>query len=80
MTQREKRESMEKAIKEYVIPFLREQGFKGSFPNFRRERNINLNLITFQFSRGEESKFVVEIGNCSSVGIETSWGDVLLHG
>src|SRR5437879_2564852 len=73
MTWAEKREKMDMAIKEIVIPFLRQQGFKGSYPHFRREKNDRLNLLTFQFSLSGP-KFVVEISNCPIEGITTSWG------
>ncbi len=74
MTNQEKRESMENAIKEIIIPFLRNKGFKGSFPHFRREQNEKLNLLNFQFSRYSPS-FVVEIANCSVNGMVTSCGE-----
>lgn len=64
---------MDNAIKEITIPFLREQGFKGSFPHFRRIKEDRINLLTFQFSLSS-AKFVVEISNCSINGILTSWG------
>jgi len=63
---------MDKAIKEIAIPFFREQGFKGSFPHFRRTKEDRINLLTFQFSL-YSAQFVVEISNCSVNGILTSW-------
>ena len=74
MTHKEKRGNMDKAIKEFIVPFLRQKGFKGSFPHFRREQQNNLNLLTFQFSQRQEPEFIVEIGNCQSSGITTHWG------
>lgn len=73
MTGSEKRVLMDNAIKEITIPFLREQGFKGSLPHFRRFKEDRINLLTFQFSLSS-SKFVVEISNCSPNGIVTPWG------
>ena len=67
MTGKERREKMDEAIKEIVIPFLREKGFKGSYPHFRREQGDKLNLLTFQFSLSGP-KFVVEISNCPLKG------------
>jgi Domain of unknown function (DUF4304) len=45
------REMMNNALKKVAIPFLREQGFKGSLPHFRRKSETNIDLITFQFNR-----------------------------
>ena len=64
---------MDAAIKEIIVPFLREQAFKGSYPHFRRLREDRINLLTFQFSTSGP-KFVVEISNCSSKGIQRGWG------
>ena len=64
---------MDNTIKEITVPFLREQGFKGSLPHFRRLQRDRINLLTFQFNL-HDSKFVVEISNCSYKGILTSWG------
>ena len=45
------REMMNNALKKVAIPFLREQGFKGSLPHFRRKNETNIDLITFQFNK-----------------------------
>ena len=67
---------MDKAIKEIIIPFLRKENFKGSYPHFRREKNGQLNLLTFQFSL-YSPQFVVEISNCPVNGMTTSYGKEL---
>ena len=72
MTRQEKREQIDKALKEIIIPFLREKGFKGSMPHFRRFQSDRINLLTFQHSL-YDTKFVVEIANCPLEGITTSW-------
>jgi len=77
MTGSEKRVLMNNAIKEITVPFLRQQGFKGSFPHFRRLKDDRINLLTFQFSLSS-SKFVVEISNCSPKGIVTLWGKEII--
>lgn len=41
------RNQMNEAIREIVIPFLRDKGFSGSFPHFRRHSNNKIDLITF---------------------------------
>lgn len=76
MTGNERRDKMDLAIKEIIIPFLREQGFKGSYPHFRREKDNMLNLLTFQFSTSGP-KFVVEIANCPITGFNPGWGNDL---
>jgi hypothetical protein len=76
MTGAEKRKKMDLALKEITIPFLKEQGFKGSFPHFRREKNNNVNLLTFQFSLYSQ-KFIVEISNCSINEFTNSLGKKL---
>lgn len=60
----EARKKMNEALKEIVVPILREKGFKGSFPHFRRVSGKYLDLLTFQFSQWG-GQFVVEIGKCS---------------
>lgn len=76
MTDKEKRNRMDKAIKEIVVPFLHDKKFKGSYPHFRREKNMQLNLLTFQFSL-YSPQFVVEISNCPIDGMTTSYGKEL---
>ena len=49
------RKDMEYALKEECIPLLRELGFKGSFPNFYRNKNGFISLINFQFFSSGES-------------------------
>lgn len=73
MNRKEKRQKIDQAIKEITIPFLREKGFKGSLPHFRRLQSDRINLLTFQHSLYDKS-FVVEIANCSAQGITTQWG------
>lgn len=68
------RKKMDYALKSIVIPYLREQGFKGSLPHFRRMNESNIDLITFQFSRWGGS-FVVELTSCSLEGVTTYWGE-----
>lgn len=67
------RQMMDNALKKIVVPYLREQGFKGSFPHFRRKNDNNIDLITFQFNRWGGS-FVVELTTCPLEGIITHWG------
>lgn len=41
---------MKAELRSRVVPKLRELGFKGTFPHFRRLRANRLDLLTFQFS------------------------------
>lgn len=68
------RKNMMEAIKEFIVPVLRKQGFKGSFPHFRRKNESNIDLITFQFNRWGGS-FVVELATCPIEGVTMSWGE-----
>jgi hypothetical protein len=54
------RELMDQALVACAVPALRELGFKGSYPNFYREREGHVDLGCFQFS-GAGGKFVVEL-------------------
>ena len=73
---------MVSSLKRLFVPVLRERGFKGSLPHFRRptEDRINLltiqfdiNLLTIQFDRWGGG-FVIEISNCAPEGITMPWG------
>jgi len=63
---RERREKMNKALKEITIPFIRNKGFKGTFPNFTKVNEIEVVSLKFQFSQFS-SQFVVEL-NSSTKG------------
>lgn len=68
--------TMTNALKKMVVTYLRENGFKGAFPHFRRHNENHMDLITFQFNRYGGS-FVVELAFCPAEGITTSWGEVI---
>lgn len=69
----EPRDQMIAALREVVLPVLRDMGFTGSFPHFRRIRDTQIDLLTFQFNRHGGS-FVVEASFCAPDGFTTSWG------
>jgi hypothetical protein len=73
MTTSAEHEKMIKALKEIVVTRLREQGFKGSFPHFRRLGKEKIDLLTFQFDPWGGG-FVIEISKCPADGITTYWG------
>jgi hypothetical protein len=64
---------MDDALKEYVVPALRERGFKGSYPHFRRSLQNRVDLLTIQYDKNGGG-FVVEIGRCGVEGVTTHWG------
>lgn len=67
------RASMDAALKEIVLPVLRNLGFKGSFPHFRRFNERSVDLLTFQFEKWRGG-FIVEIACGSIDGFTTPWG------
>jgi Domain of unknown function (DUF4304) len=69
----EPRDQMIAALREVVVPVLRNMGFSGSFPHFRRIRESQIDLLTFQFDRHGGS-FVVEVATCAPEGFTTHWG------
>jgi hypothetical protein len=66
-------ERMVKALKEIVVPRLREKGFKGSFPHFRRPGKEKIDLLKFQFDKWGGG-FVIEISKCPPDGIKNLFG------
>jgi hypothetical protein len=69
----ESRDKMIDAIRRVVIPTLRDMGFAGSFPHFRRFGDSQIDLLTVQFNRHGGS-FAVEVAYCGQSGITTHWG------
>ena len=70
----ESRTKMIGALKEIVVPTLRELGFKGSFPHFRRLSDNGIDLLSFQFDKWGGG-FLIEISKCERSGIITHWGE-----
>ena len=64
---------MNAALKQRLVPALRERGFKGSLPHFRRILPERVDLLTVQFDR-HGGGFVVEIARCDPSGVTTHWG------
>ncbi|MFL9896396.1 DUF4304 domain-containing protein [Paraburkholderia sp. RL17-381-BIF-C] len=67
------RNEMDSALKARFVPALRQRGFKGSLPHFRRQRDGRVDLLTVQFDR-HGGGFVVELSQCGVEGITTHWG------
>ena len=70
------RESMNLAIKEYVIPELQTRGFQGSFPHFRRFMKKEIHLLTFQYD-SNGGGFVIEVAKADNEPFQTQWGTVI---
>jgi hypothetical protein len=63
------RDGMVGELKRVVVPVLRELGFMGTFPHFRREGEDRIALLTFQFASAGGS-FVVEVGKFPAKGLQ----------
>lgn len=66
------RVKMEAAIKSIVVPELRQLGFKGTLPHFRRVDHGKADLITFQFNLSGGG-FVAELAVCTESEIAAHW-------
>jgi hypothetical protein len=67
------RELMDVALKNSVVPVLREMGFAGSYPHFTRAHVTHVDLLTFQFDVNGGG-FLVEIARCGVGGVTTQMG------
>jgi len=70
------RESMEAELKSVVVPKLRESGFQGSYPHFRRFVEGGIDLLTFQHDKWGGG-FVIEIACAPPSEITTHWGKTI---
>ena len=70
------RKEMEQAIKEILVPALRERGFKGSVPHFRRVLEDRVDYLTIQF-RLAGGRFIVEIAGAGADGKPAGYGKEL---
>jgi len=67
---------MEAALRDVVVAHLREHGFRGSFPHFRRAHATHIDLLTFQFYSSGGS-FVVSLAVCPPTGVVHPWGEIV---
>ena len=67
------RELMDLALKAVVVPVLRERGFTGLYPYFRRLHTTYVELLTFQFDVNGGG-FVIDMSRCGIGGITTNGG------
>ena len=52
---------MRKSLRARVLPALRQSGFSGDFPHFRRQTTTHFEFVTFQFNKYGGS-FIIELG------------------
>jgi hypothetical protein len=64
---------MDMALKAVVVPWLRQRGFTGSLPHFRRRLPDRIDLIWFQHWKASGS-FCVDVARCGPDGLTTLWG------
>jgi hypothetical protein len=69
------RAAMTAELKRVVVPVLREMGYSGTFPHFRRAGGTRVALLGFQFSSWG-GKFCVEVGTFPAGGYEQG-GEVI---
>jgi Domain of unknown function (DUF4304) len=69
-----KPDDMISSLKKLFVPALRERGFKGSLPHFRRIGKNQIDLLTVQFDR-HGGGFVIEISKCPPEGLTTHRGE-----
>jgi hypothetical protein len=69
-----KRDEMVSSLKRLFVPALRERGFKGSLPHFRRPIEGRIDLLTIQFDPWGGG-FVIEVSKCAPDGITLHWGE-----
>jgi hypothetical protein len=68
MDWKEKRKQIDKELKTKVVPILRQKGFTGTYPHFRRITEKKIDVLAFQFSQWGP-QFYVEIAVASSKGV-----------
>ena len=69
----DEKEHMNTKLEEMVIPVLRIAGFQGSLPHFRRIKEAEIDLLTFQTDR-YGGGFVIEIAKTENKTFITHWG------
>ena len=70
------RDAMQRALQTRVVPQLRERGFGGSFPHFRRVGSVQTDLLTFQFNKWGRS-FIIELGRATAGRYENATGQII---
>jgi hypothetical protein len=68
MNKKTPRDQVVEVLQATAIPFLRQKGFAGSMPHFRRIVANRVDLLTFQFSAWSYGTFCVELSQCGVDG------------
>lgn len=66
------RSFMQKALQKIFVPVLRERGFTGKFPHFRRIGADGIDLLSFTFDQ-YGGGFVMEVAVCPPEGYSSPW-------
>ncbi len=74
MTRSPDADKMHKALKQIVVPYLRQQGFKGTFPHFRRLTETKIDLLSFQF-RIQGGGFFIDLASSTPNGFVDGSGN-----
>ncbi len=76
MTRSPDADKMHKALKQIVVPYLRQQGFKGTFPHFRRLTETKIDLLSFQF-RIQGGGFFIDLASSTLDGFVDGSGNLV---
>jgi len=68
MEWKEKRKLIDKELKAKVVPILKQKGFKGTYPHFRRITEKKIDILAFLFGQWGP-QFYVEIAVAPSKGV-----------
>jgi hypothetical protein len=68
------RQRMTEVLKARIVPWLRQRGFKGSFPHFRRLGASKTDLLSFQFDKWGGG-IINEIVECPPGEFVQPWGE-----
>jgi len=68
--------AMRQALQQHVVPALRQRGFSGTLPHFRRVAPDKVDLLSFQFDR-YGGGFVLELAEAPAGDLVKSWGKVI---
>lgn len=74
MTRRPDADKMHEALRQIVVPYLRQQGFRGAFPHFRRPGGTRIDLLSFQFGIQSSGGFYISLASSPLDGIVDSSG------
>lgn len=67
---------MRDALQRILVPFLKIEGLTGKFPNFQREENGQLHLLSVQFDK-YGGGLCLEFANHPPGDSEIPWGEVV---